>query len=58
MKVSRVAQWYSICLPSRRHRFDFWVGKIPWRRKGKYTPAFLPGKKRSLVGSGIAKSQT
>ena len=28
----------------RRHRFDLWVGKIPWRRKGKPTPVFLPGK--------------
>ena len=28
----------------RRHRFDPWVGKIPWRRKGQPTPVFLPGK--------------
>ena len=37
----------------RRHRFDPWVGKIPWRRKWQPTPAFLPGKshgQRSLVG--------
>ena len=27
-----------------RHRFDFWVGKIPWRRKWQPTPVFLPGK--------------
>ena len=37
----------------RRHRFDSWGGKIPWRRKWKSTPVFLPGKfpgQRSLVG--------
>ena len=28
----------------RRHGFDFWVGKIPRRRKWQPTPAFLPGK--------------
>ena len=37
----------------RRHVFDPWVGKIPWRRKWQPSPAFLPGKshgQRSLVG--------
>ena len=37
----------------RRHRFDPWVRKIPWRRKRQHTPVFLPGKshgQRSLVG--------
>ena len=37
----------------RRHRFDPWVRKIPWRRKWQPTPVFLPGKfhrQRSLVG--------
>ena len=37
----------------RRCRFDFWVGKIPWRRKWQSTPVFLPGKlhgQRSLDG--------
>ena len=29
---------------SRRHRFDSWVRKIPWRRKWQLTPVFLPGK--------------
>ena len=28
----------------RRHGFDPWVGKIPWRRKWQPTPVFLPGK--------------
>ena len=37
----------------RRHGFDPWVRKIPWRRKCEPTPVFLPGKthgQRSLVG--------
>ena len=37
----------------RRHRFDPWVKKIPWRRKWQLTLVFLPGKfheQRSLVG--------
>ena len=38
---------------SRRHGFDPWVGKIPWRSKWQPTPVFLPGKfhgQRSLRG--------
>ena len=44
------------CLPMQRcktHRFDPWVGKIPWRRAWQFTPVFLPGEshgQRSLVG--------
>ena len=37
----------------RRHGFDPWLGKIPWRRKWKSIPVFLPGKshgQRSLAG--------
>ena len=33
----QVALWQRISLPCRRHkrhRFDSWVGKIPWRRHG------------------------
>ena len=33
--------------------FDFWVGKIPWRRKWQPAPVSLPGKfhgRRSLAG--------
>ena len=33
--------------------FDSWVGKIPWRRKWKPTPVFLPGEsheQKSLMG--------
>ena len=37
----------------KRQGFYPWVWKIPWSRKQKPTPAFLPGKfqgQRSLVG--------
>ena len=40
----------------RRFRFDPWVRKIPWRRKGKPTPVFLPGKshgERCLAGCSL-----
>ena len=51
-----VAQQQRICLPfrrCRRHRFDPWVGKIPWRRAWQPTLVFLPGKshrQRNLAG--------
>ena len=39
---------------NKRHRFDPWVEKIPWRRrKWKSTPVLLPGEshgQRSLEG--------
>ena len=41
------------CGRHRRLRLDPWVWKIPWRRKGQPTPAFLPGGsqgQRSLAG--------
>ena len=37
----------------RRHGFNPWVGKIPWRRAWQHAPVFLPGKshgQRSLAG--------
>ena len=37
----------------RRHGFNPWVRKVPWRRKWQPTPVFFPGKshgQRSLVG--------
>ena len=37
----------------KRHGFDPWVGKIPWRRAWPFTPVFLPGEshgQKSLVG--------
>ena len=36
-------------------KFNPWVRKIPWRRKGQPTPVFLPGKsheQRRLAGYG------
>ena len=41
------------CRRHRRHGFNPWVGKIPWRREWQPSPSFLPGKshgQRSLVG--------
>ena len=37
----------------KRHGFDPWVGKVPWRRAWQPIPGFLPGEshaQRSLVG--------
>ena len=34
----------SVCLQCGRPWFEPWVGKIPWRRKWKSTPVFLPEK--------------
>jgi len=33
----------SQCRRHKRHGFDSWVGKIPWRRKWQPAPVFLPG---------------
>ena len=41
------------CRRHKRHRFDPWVGKIPWRRKWQPIPVFLPGKfhgQKNLAG--------
>ena len=41
------------CRRHKKHGFDPWVGKIPWRWKWQPTPVFLPRKfhgQRSLVG--------
>ena len=41
------------CREQKRHRFNPWVGKIPWGRKWHPTPVFLPGRphgQRSLAG--------
>ena len=38
---------------SKRHGFDPWVGKVPWRRSWPPTPVFLPGEshgQRGLAG--------
>ena len=50
--ASQVVEQQRIHLPSRKLRFDPWVGKIPWIRKWQPTPVSLPGKsheQRSLV---------
>jgi len=31
-------RWEGICLQCRRHKFDPWFGKIPWRREWLPTP--------------------
>ena len=41
------------CRRHKRHKFNPWVKKIPWRRKWQSIPVFLPGNfhgQRSLVG--------
>ena len=41
------------CRRYKRHGFDPWVGKIPWRREWQSTPVFLPEEshgQRSLAG--------
>ena len=54
--ASLVAQWWRNhlqCGSYRRHGFDPWVRKIPWRRVWQPTSVFLPGesyRQRSLVG--------
>ena len=48
------------CRKHRRHGFDSWVGKIPWRRKQQLTSVFLHGKshgQRSLVGYSSCSSK-
>ena len=42
--ASLVAQWSRIHLQRRRHGFDPWVWKIPWRRNWQPTPVLLPGR--------------
>ena len=39
----------------KRHQFDLWVRKLPWRRKWQPTPVFLPRNfhgQESLAGYG------
>ena len=41
------------CRRHKRHGFNPWVGKVPWRRAGQPTPVFLPvefNRQMSLVG--------
>jgi len=32
----------------KRHTFDPWVGKMPWRGAWQPTPVFLPGESHGL----------
>ena len=44
--------WEESACQCRRHRFNPWIRRIPWRRKWQPPPVFLPGKshgQRSLV---------
>ena len=46
-KLEGLPRWFSgkeSACQCRRHRFNPWVGKIPWRMKWQPTPVFLPGK--------------
>ena len=38
------------CRRPKRHRFDPWVRKIPWRREWLLTPVFLPGEAHGQRG--------
>ena len=57
--ASPVTQQERILLQCRRHKrhtFDSWVRKIPWRKKWQPTPVFLPGEshgQRSLAGYSL-----
>ena len=46
----------------RRHGFDPWVRKIPWRRKWQPTPVFLSGESHGFWQEpgrfGVTKSRT
>ena len=51
--ISRQLSGEESACQCRRRSFNFWVGKIPWRRKWKPTLVFSPGKshgQRSLAG--------
>ena len=55
--ASLVAQLVKNLPTVQRHRFDPWVGKIPWRRERLPTPVFWPGEFHGPV-HGVAKSWT
>ena len=55
-----VAQFVKTQYAIQEIRFSPWVGKVPWRRKWKPTPVFLPGefhRQRSLGGLQYMGSQ-
>ena len=51
--TTKETQQQQQCRRHKRHGFDLWVGKIPWRKEWLPTPVFLPGDShglRSLAG--------
>ena len=51
------------CRRCKKHGFNPWIRKVPWRRKWQSTPLFLPGKyhgQRSLAGysPGVTQNRT
>ena len=49
------------CWRLKRHEFDPWVGKIPWRRAWQPTPVFLPGESHVVwwdIVHRVTQSQT
>ena len=42
----------------RRHGFNPWIRKIPWRRKWQPTQVFLPGKSRRQKPDGLQSDET
>ena len=46
--TSLVAQLVKNLPAMQEPGFDFWVGKIPWRRKQLPTPVFWPGEFHGL----------
>ena len=59
-RASVVASGKQTACPCRRHRFDPWVGEMPWRKKREPIPVFLPGKyygQRSMVGYRFVKKK-
>ena len=61
--VPRLPRWLGSKEPAcqcRRHGFDSWVGKMPWRREWLPTPVFLPEDshgQRSLAGYSLGGSK-
>ena len=66
IRASLVVQWQRICLQCRRcrrHGFNPWVRKIPWKRKWPSIPVFLLEKSHGqgnlwAIVHSVVKSQT
>ena len=63
MKVPKRCYWLRVHLPFQRHKrhgFNPWIRKIPWRRKWQPTPVFLPRKshgQKSLAGQSVGSQR-